>query len=196
MFPSIKRNSKKREAWTRLLKKVTAGNKEWKPCGNDKVCSEHLLDGIPTVENPNPTLKLGYELKQTKPRRTLFREPLTKKPKKLPASSTSTQSTYHTTATISGAVMSPPPSPSLSCPDFSSPVSEHCYCTRSNPINCESCDYKDVLINSYKKKLEQLARQNRLLKRAKLLMKSKHISFSWAFTKADKNELLYWSIIN
>ena len=64
MFPSIKRNFKKREAWTRLLKKVTAGNKEWKPCGNDRVCSEHLLDGIPTVENPNPTLKLGYELKQ------------------------------------------------------------------------------------------------------------------------------------
>ena len=155
------------------------------------------LGHLPTAENPNPTSKLGYELKQTKPKQTLFRKTFTKKLKKLPANSASAQSTNHRTATKSDAAfMSPRQSPSLSCPNFSSPVSEHCYCTRSNPINCESCDYKDVLINSYKKKLEQLARQNRLLKRAKLLMKSKHISFSWAFTKADKNELLYWSIIN
>ena len=69
------------------------------------VYSEYFADGIPTVENPNPTLILGYELKQTKPRRTLFREPLTKKPKKLPASSASTQSANHTTATISGATL-------------------------------------------------------------------------------------------
>ena len=74
MFPS-------REKWIQLLKRVTADNKEWKPCSNDRVCNEHFVDGIPTVENPNPTLKLGYELKQTKPRRTLFREPLPKKSK-------------------------------------------------------------------------------------------------------------------
>ena len=80
---------------------MTADNKERKPRGNDRVCSEHFVDGIPTVENPNPTLKLGYELKQTKPRRTLFREPLTKKPKKLPASSASTPSTHHATVIMS-----------------------------------------------------------------------------------------------
>ena len=112
-----------------------------------------MLDGIPTVENPNPTLKLGYELKQTKPRQTLFRDPFTKKLKKLPESSATTLSANHTTATISGAAfMSPPQSPSLSCPNFFSPVSEHCYCTRDNPIKHKSCDYNDVLINSYKKK--------------------------------------------
>ena len=86
---------------------------------------------------------------------------------------------------------SPPPSPSLSCPDFSSPVSEHSYCTRNNPIKCESCDYKDVLINSYRKKLEQLARENRLLKREKILKKSKHMPFSWTFIKADKKMNFY-----
>ena len=196
MFPSIKRNFEKREAWIKLLKRVTADNKEWKPCGNDRVCSEHFVDGIPTVENPNPTLKLGYELKQNQGE--LYLESLSLKSLKRYQ-----QAAFQLSLPIIQPLLyqvqpfiSSPPSPSLSCPDFSSPVSEHCYCTRSNPINCESCDYKDVLINSYKKKLEQLARQNRLLKRAKLLMKSKHISFSWAFTKADKNELLYWSIIN
>ena len=116
-------------AWIKLLKKVTDHNKEW------SLCSEDLVDSKPAVENPNPTLKLGYELTQKKPRQTLFREPLTKKPKKLPASSASVQSTNHTTATVSGtAFMSPLPSPSLSCSDFSSPVSEHKYYTRNSPI--------------------------------------------------------------
>ena len=46
MFPSIKRNFGKREAWITLLKRVIADNKEWKPCGNDSVCSEHFVDGI------------------------------------------------------------------------------------------------------------------------------------------------------
>ena len=87
--------------------------------------------------------------------------------------------------------MSPPPSPSLSCPDFSSPVSEHSYCTRNSPIKCESCDYKDVLINSYKKKLEQLTRENRLLKRQKVLKKSKHMPFSRTFIKRDKKMNFY-----
>ena len=35
---------------------MTADNKEWKSCGKDMVCSEHFVDGIPAVENPNPTL--------------------------------------------------------------------------------------------------------------------------------------------
>ena len=113
-FLVSKETLKKREVRINLLKRVTADNKEWKPCGKDRVCSEHFVDGIPTAENPNPTLKLGYELKQKKTRRTLFREPLTKKPKKLQARSASTQSTNHTTTTISSAVfMSPPPSSSL-----------------------------------------------------------------------------------
>ena len=192
MFPSIKRNFEKREAWIKLLKRVTADNKEWKPCGNDRVCSEHFVDGIPTVENPNPTVKLGYELKQTKPRQTLFREPLTKKPKKLPAISASTQSTNHTTDTTSGAAfMSLPPSPLLSCPDFSSPISGYSYCTRNNPIKCQSCHYNDVLISSYKNKLEQLTRENRLLKRERFLKKSKDMPFSWTFVKTDKKLNFY-----
>ena len=94
----------------KLLKRVTADNKECKPCGNDRVYSELFVDSIPTVENPNPTLILGYELRQTKLRRTFCREPLTKRHKKLPASRVSTQCTIHTSATIScAAFMSPPP---------------------------------------------------------------------------------------
>ena len=148
----------------------------------------HLL----TAENPNPTSKLGYELKQTKPKQTLFRETFTKKLKKLPANSASAQSTNHRTATKSDAAfMSPRQSPSLSCPNFSSPVLEHYYCTRDNPIRYESYDYKDVLINSYKNKLKQLTRENRLLKREKFLKKSKYMPSSWTFIKSDKKVNFY-----
>ena len=96
------------------------------------------------------------------------------------------QSTNLKTSTILGAAfMSPPLSPSLSCPDFSSRVSEHSYYTRNNPITCESFDYKDVLINSYKKRLEQLMRENHLLKCEKLLKRSKRMLFTWTSIKTD-----------
>ena len=62
MFPSIKRNFEKREAWVKLLKRVK---------DNDMVCSEHFVDGILTFEIPNPILKLGYELKERHPKGTL-----------------------------------------------------------------------------------------------------------------------------
>ena len=60
MFPSIKKNHEKRQDWIQLLNRVKSDKSEWKPCGNDRVCSEHFVDGIPTVENPNLTLKLGF----------------------------------------------------------------------------------------------------------------------------------------
>ena len=62
----ILKKDKHELAWIKLLKKVTAHNKEWSSCSNDRVCSEHLVDCKPTVENPNPTLKLGSELTQKK----------------------------------------------------------------------------------------------------------------------------------
>eukprot|EP00794_Sanderia_malayensis_P019454 gene19454-21378_t len=38
------------------------------------VCSEHFADGHPTVENPDPTLKLGYSTGVKKQRRVLIRQ--------------------------------------------------------------------------------------------------------------------------
>lgn len=73
MFPSIKRKfEKKKSIRSKILKRVKTDNKEWKPCRNDRICSEHFADGVPIVENPNTTLKIGYEVKQAKPRQILF----------------------------------------------------------------------------------------------------------------------------
>ena len=35
------------------------------------VCSQQFVDGMPTIENPNPSLNLGYELPVKKERKTL-----------------------------------------------------------------------------------------------------------------------------
>lgn len=64
MFPSILRNSEKREQWIKLVNRQNPDKTPWKPCQSDRVCSEHFVDFYPLVENPNPTLKMGYELKK------------------------------------------------------------------------------------------------------------------------------------
>ncbi len=73
IFPSIKLNSDKRKEWIRLLRRVKKGNKEWTPGQSDMVCSIHFVDGRPTLENPNPTLDLGYDKPAKRPRRELVR---------------------------------------------------------------------------------------------------------------------------
>ena len=50
--------------------------RSWQPAPSDRVCSIHFVDGLATDENPIPTLFLGYENKEKKSRRTLFRKPL------------------------------------------------------------------------------------------------------------------------
>ncbi|XP_065658475.1 uncharacterized protein LOC136082991 [Hydra vulgaris] len=58
-FPSFKRNSIKRKQWISQLRRE--GNKKgsaWKPGTADRVCSDHFVDKIPTVMNPNPTINM------------------------------------------------------------------------------------------------------------------------------------------
>ena len=61
MFPSSKSYQHKRDAWITLLKRQNFNKTPWKSCSSDRVCSEHFVDGIPSEQNPNLTLKLGYK---------------------------------------------------------------------------------------------------------------------------------------
>ena len=54
----------------------------WQPAPSDWICSIHFVDGSATDENLIPTLFLGYESKEKKSRRELFRKPLEKKVRK------------------------------------------------------------------------------------------------------------------
>ena len=78
-FPGQIRHNEKREKWIRLLRRIMQSKTPWKPGNNDRVCSEHFVDGIPTEVNPDPTLKLGYELPVSKPRRELFKHTVIEK---------------------------------------------------------------------------------------------------------------------
>ena len=60
-FPGEKRYKDKRFKWVELLKRENIDKSEWVPSKSDRVCSEHFVDKIPTVSNPDPTLKLGYK---------------------------------------------------------------------------------------------------------------------------------------
>ena len=69
-----------REAWIKAVKREPFDKKgSWQLAASDWVCSIHFVDGLATDENSIPTLFLGYESKEKKWRRTLFRKLLEKK---------------------------------------------------------------------------------------------------------------------
>ena len=74
-FPSAKVNAERRKEWIRLMNRTTARKTAWTPGQSDLVCSCHFVDGMPTLQNPDPTLKLGYTKKnpEKKTRRELIR---------------------------------------------------------------------------------------------------------------------------
>ena len=45
----------------------------WTPGDSDMVCSEHFVNGMPTDENPYPSLRLGYEPPPKRARRVVLR---------------------------------------------------------------------------------------------------------------------------
>ena len=67
LFRHPKPKKEEREKWAKLIKRAGKNGNLWQPTDNDRVCSEHFSDGIPTVDDPHPTLNLGYELKTVHP---------------------------------------------------------------------------------------------------------------------------------
>ncbi|WAR01049.1 hypothetical protein MAR_025421 [Mya arenaria] len=59
-FPTVKKNPERREKWKQLIGRKQ-GSKLWSPPKYCRVCSRHFVDGEPTLQNPLPTLHLGYD---------------------------------------------------------------------------------------------------------------------------------------
>ncbi|XP_065060352.1 uncharacterized protein LOC135687672 [Rhopilema esculentum] len=104
IFPSVKLNSDKRKEWIRLLRGTTKGHKEWTPGQSDMVCSMHFVDGRPTLENPNPTLNLGYDKPAKKPRRELVRAAPPVMTPRSSSPATEASSSYSATSEITSTV--------------------------------------------------------------------------------------------
>ena len=73
-FPTVKKDPKKRYRWQQLINRVSKddNNQLWSPSKDCRVCSEHFIDGQPTLKNPYPTLKLGYPGFEDRVRRMLY----------------------------------------------------------------------------------------------------------------------------
>lgn len=66
--------------------------KNWLPNSDSRICSNHFVDSIPTLENPYPTLNLGHSQTVSAPREppktreiTLKNDTRAKKPKTEPS---------------------------------------------------------------------------------------------------------------
>ncbi|XP_065653054.1 uncharacterized protein LOC136080367 [Hydra vulgaris] len=187
-FPSFKRNSIKREQWISQLRRE--GNKKgsaWKPGTADRVCSDHFVDKIPTVMNPNPTINMGFfQPEQKKPRRTLMKHPITSLPcssKMQPVQPLLTKKsivTEFSSLSFNADVLSPI-------------LSDHTYSLSLPQLNyCTSCEYKSSLITSYVSKVNSLTNQ---LKKSKIKQTVKlKQKFSRRLVNNDKRMNFYTGI--
>ena len=67
-FPTESKDKDRKYRWARLIKRQNKNGSMWLPNKLSRVCSKHFIDREPTKENPDPILKMGYEI-QVKPKR-------------------------------------------------------------------------------------------------------------------------------
>lgn len=61
-FPSEKKDPYHRLEWIKAVYRLdTSTGKNWCPGPDDRVCSAHFVDGLPTAHHPNPTINLGHK---------------------------------------------------------------------------------------------------------------------------------------
>jgi hypothetical protein len=62
-FPTERADADGRRRWIKLInRKDASSGKNWQPTETSRVCSRHVVDGRPTLQNPDPCLHLGYEV--------------------------------------------------------------------------------------------------------------------------------------
>ena len=83
-FPTQLHDSERRQQWIKLVNRKDEKGRNWQPKSDSRMCSIHFPEGRPTIQNPNPTINLGYTSvanSKKERKRPLVREttPLTKK---------------------------------------------------------------------------------------------------------------------
>lgn len=65
-FPAV--DSDRRSQWIAAVKRRTASGKPWEPSKHDRVCSDHFVQGKPSMDPCDadyaPSVRLGYSSKQ------------------------------------------------------------------------------------------------------------------------------------
>ena len=175
-FPSKMRFGELRKVWVRALNRVTKRKTPWQPGSSDMVCSEHFVGGRPTAQNSVPTLKLGYEKPAKRVRRQLIR------------TQPSAEPTLHV---------------DIKEPSAGQVDHDHPYISADSK-QCEACNDKNTLLDSYRKKVESLNKEKQDLK-AKITKMGEEIKsskltnlgqkpFSTQFIKKDADMKFYTGI--
>ena len=160
MFPSEKRNMDKRKIWIKLLKRQTASKGLWQPRHSDRVCSLHFVDGIPTCENPYPSLNLGYSNdKPVLKRRQLFRKPLEEKAKSTISSATVTLPNSFA-PDVPTVLLSPPSSPTQT----EHTHIDHDYTIQNRNLECSNCKANILHLDEHRRKIIYLTHEIEELK--------------------------------
>ncbi|KAK6171030.1 hypothetical protein SNE40_019291 [Patella caerulea] len=60
-FPSSKTQQDSRQKWIKNVNRK-AGNANWQPTTQSRICSDHFVHGTPTVNNPYPSVNMGYDM--------------------------------------------------------------------------------------------------------------------------------------
>ncbi|XP_052284007.1 uncharacterized protein LOC127880705 [Dreissena polymorpha] len=82
-FPTKKKNPEQREKWKQLVGRRQGNGQLWSPGKDSRVCSDHFTDGEPTINNPLPTVSMGYnEAEKRVKRMTQFEATSTKHTKR------------------------------------------------------------------------------------------------------------------
>ena len=65
-FPTKRRDKEKRQRWIQILERASSPSSlnYLEPSKEHRVCSDHFIDGQPTVLNPDTQLKLGHSLER------------------------------------------------------------------------------------------------------------------------------------
>ena len=180
-FPGLKKFAEQRERWIRCIKRVTKEKEPWYPCSSDRVCSEHFVDVIPTEKNPDPSLKMGYELpQQPTPRRSLVKQPLAIKPKVAASSSSPNEGLELETVAASS---------SLILHEYGNDL-----LMKEHDTKCESCKVKSATILTLSKEIEALRKENDFLHRKISSKQTAKATFSNCRIKTDKKMNFYTGI--
>lgn len=132
-FPSIKKDNHARLKWTAIVNRKN-GTENWTPTNDSRVCSTHFIDEHPSINNPYPTLNLGYTpvrpiVSRNPPTERTFTETPSKKRRANPLDSNCTE-------TVQGS------------------NNDHAYCT--NNANCNFCEQNKIKITELQGKIEKL----------------------------------------
>lgn len=200
-FPTSKRDPNGRKEWIKAInRKDSKTGKIWVPTDDDRVCSNHFVDGKPTIVYPYPSINLGHKEDDHRPKRLppKIRKPLKKESP--PVIKVKMEEQVRNESELQESENEDP---------VVTVVNQECIpdnMTQTNPVrhdhdytclqgkSCESCVEKTKIIHQQRTKIEQLVFENSSLE-LKLAKKKKRKTVD-EFVMTDRKVKIYTGLPN